>query len=110
MASAASATGSRAGASGSTPTSSTFAKGVTSGYVPLGGVIVGAARAGAVLGSPDAGVWRHGYTYSGHATATAAAHANLDIIEREGLLGRALELERELAEALGAARRARARE
>ena len=32
-----------------------------------------------------AGVWRHGYTYSGHATATAAAHANLDIIEREGL-------------------------
>jgi adenosylmethionine-8-amino-7-oxononanoate aminotransferase len=45
-------------------------------------------------------VWRHGYTYSGHATATAAAHANLDIMEREALLERALALESELADAL----------
>ncbi len=45
-------------------------------------------------------MWRHGYTYSGHATAAAAAHANLDIIERESLVARGLELESELAEAL----------
>jgi len=50
--------------------------------------------------SGDAGVWRHGYTYSGHATAAAAAHANLDIMERESLPARALELEREIDEAL----------
>ena len=77
----------------------TFAKGVTSGYVPLGGVIVG-PRVREPFWAEGAGVWRHGYTYSGHATATAAAHANLDLMEREGLLDRAVELERELADAL----------
>ncbi len=82
------------------PDAITFAKGITSGYVPLGGVIAGSRLRDAFWGA-DAGVWRHGYTYSGHATATAAAHPNLDILEREGLLGRALELERELADALG---------
>ncbi len=45
-------------------------------------------------------MWRHGYTYSGHAAACAAALANLDVIEREGLVEGANELERELAEAL----------
>jgi len=78
----------------------TFAKGITSGYVPLGGVIVAPRVREPFWGAPDAGVWRHGYTYSGHATATAAAHPNLDIIEREDLLGRALGLEAELADAL----------
>jgi adenosylmethionine-8-amino-7-oxononanoate aminotransferase len=77
----------------------TFAKGITSGYVPLGGVIVG-ARVSEPFWSGGAGMWRHGYTYSGHAAATAAAHPNLDIIEREGLCDRALELEVELTEAL----------
>ncbi len=81
------------------PDAITFAKGITSGYVPLGGVIAG-MRLRDAFWAADAGVWRHGYTYSGHATATAAAHPNLDILEREGLLGRALELERELADAL----------
>jgi adenosylmethionine-8-amino-7-oxononanoate aminotransferase len=76
-----------------------FAKGITSGYVPLGGVIVG-ARVAEPFWNGSAGVWRHGYTYSGHATATAAAHPNLDIMERERLPERALELERELTEAL----------
>ena len=87
----------------------TFAKAVTSGYVPLGGVIVGAARCGTPFWAEGVGPWRHGYTYSGHAVATAAAHANLDIIEREGLVARALELETELADGARAARRARAR-
>jgi adenosylmethionine-8-amino-7-oxononanoate aminotransferase len=50
--------------------------------------------------SKDAGLWRHGYTYAGHATVAAAALANLDIMEREDLPGRALALETELAAAL----------
>lgn len=78
----------------------TFAKGITSGYVPLGGVIVGRTVQEPFWQTGAAGVWRHGYTYSGHSTATAAAHANLDIMEREGLAARARELERELTEAL----------
>jgi putrescine aminotransferase len=78
----------------------TFAKGITSGYVPLGGVIVGRTVQEPFWQTGAAGVWRHGYTYSGHATATAAAHANLDIMEREELAARALELEGELTEAL----------
>ena len=77
----------------------TFAKGVTSGYLPLGGVIVG-GRVREPFWSPGAGVWRHGYTYSGHATATAAAHANLDVMEGESLPKRARGLEATLAAAL----------
>ncbi len=77
----------------------TFAKGITSGYLPLGGVIVG-ARVREPFWTAGAGVWRHGYTYSGHATATAVAHANLDILERERLPERARALETELADAL----------
>jgi putrescine---pyruvate transaminase len=77
----------------------TFAKGVTSGYVQLGGVIAG-RRVREPFWAEGAGVWRHGYTYSGHATAAATAHANLDIMERESLCERALRLEADLADAL----------
>ncbi|MDP9242741.1 MAG: aminotransferase class III-fold pyridoxal phosphate-dependent enzyme [Actinomycetota bacterium] len=77
----------------------TCAKGITSGYLPLGAVIV-APRVWEPFWADDAGMWRHGYTYTGHAAVAAAALANLDIIEREGLLQRAMELETELAEAL----------
>ena len=66
----------------------TFAKAVSSGYVPLGGVVVGAAVRAPLEADPGF-VLRHGFTYSGHATACAAAMANLDIIEREQLLQRA---------------------
>ena len=45
--------------------------------------------------------WRHGYTYSGHAASSAVALANLDIIEREGLLDEASRLETTLAARLG---------
>jgi putrescine---pyruvate transaminase len=77
----------------------TCAKGITSGYLPLGAVLA-SPRVWEPFWSPDAGMWRHGYTYSGHASVAAAAIANLDIIEREGLLERAKHLERELADAL----------
>jgi len=72
----------------------TFAKGVTSGYMPLGGVLVG-ERVRAPFWDDDVpgAVFRHGYTYSGHAGAAAAAMANLDIIEREGLVARVASLE-----------------
>jgi adenosylmethionine-8-amino-7-oxononanoate aminotransferase len=77
----------------------TFAKGVTSGYAPLGGVVV-APRVAEPFWTGEGAMWRHGYTYSGHAASCVAGLVNLDIIEREGLLPRALELESELMEAL----------
>ena len=65
----------------------TFAKAVTSGYIPLGGVIV-APSVHEVLAADPAFILRHGFTYSGHPTACAAGLACLDIIERESLLSR----------------------
>ena len=79
----------------------TFAKGITSGYVPLGGVVVG-TRVQEPFWRGDAGMFRHGYTYSGHATSCAVALANLDIIEREGLVERVKELEPVFADRLRA--------
>ena len=73
---------------GVTPDMITFAKGVTSGYQPLGGVITGAAVNGALVSDPSFFL-RTGYTYSGHATVCAAALKNLEIMEREQLLQRA---------------------
>jgi putrescine aminotransferase len=73
-----------------------FAKGVTSGYLPLGGVLVSGRVAEPFFGGPDAPVFRHGATYAGHATCCAAALANLDLLEREGLIARGRELESEL--------------
>ena len=77
----------------------TCAKGITSGYLPMGGVLV-APRVWGPFWAEGAGLWRHGYTYSGHAAVAAAALANLAIMEREDLPGRALQLEKDLAEAL----------
>jgi putrescine aminotransferase len=62
----------------------TFAKGVTSGYVPLGGVLVGARVAEVLI--EQGGDFNHGFTYSGHPVACAAALENLRIIEDEGLV------------------------
>lgn len=70
-----------------------FAKGVTSGYMPLGGVIVSDRIAEPFWGSEGAPAFRHGATYSGHPSCCAAALANLTIIEREGLLQRTLDNE-----------------
>ncbi|WP_193361588.1 aspartate aminotransferase family protein [Gordonia polyisoprenivorans] len=76
----------------------TTAKGLTSGYVPMGAVFIAPRIAEPFYAG---GVWwRHGYTYGGHAGAAAAAMANLDIIEREGLLAEATRLETDLATAL----------
>ncbi len=78
----------------------TFAKGVSSGYVPLGGILVGKRVRAPFWDDPVPGaVLRHGYTYSGHAAAAAAGLANLDILEREGLVARVRELEPKVAAA-----------
>jgi len=70
------------------------AKGLTSGYVPMGAVFV-SPRVAAPFYEGGAW-WRHGYTYGGHAGAAAAAMANLDIIEDEDLLTHASRLEASL--------------
>ena len=69
----------------------TTAKGLTSGYVPMGAVFVAPQIAEPFFAG---GVWwRHGYTYGGHAGAAAAALASLDIVERENLLDESKRLE-----------------
>jgi putrescine---pyruvate transaminase len=62
-----------------------FAKGVTSGYIPLGGIQITDAIRDAIWNAPEAESWMHGFTYSGHATACAVGLANIGIIERLGL-------------------------
>jgi putrescine aminotransferase len=64
----------------------TFAKGVTSGYIPLGGVMVGNRVAQVLI--EKGGEFNHGYTYSGHPSACAVALANLAVMEQEGLVER----------------------
>ena len=78
-----------------------FAKGVTSGYLPLGGVVISGRVAEPFFERPG-NVFRHGPTYSAHPTCCAAAMANLDIVKRENLLERGRELEGEIASALRA--------
>ncbi|GAA0590603.1 aspartate aminotransferase family protein [Virgibacillus siamensis] len=73
----------------------TFAKGVTSGYIPLGGVLV-SDPIHEVLKEMSEGTLFHGFTYSGHPTAAAVALKNIEILEQEGLV----ENSREMGEAL----------
>ena len=78
----------------------TVAKGLTSGYAPLSACLVSAPIVEILRDAP--GPLSHGYTYSGHPVAAAAALANLDIFAREGLVERAertgARLQRELRE------------
>jgi putrescine aminotransferase len=62
----------------------TFAKGVTSGYIPLGGVMVGERIARVLI--ERGGEFNHGYTYSGHPVACAVALANIWLIRELGLV------------------------
>ncbi|MCL6503543.1 MAG: aspartate aminotransferase family protein [Pirellulales bacterium] len=74
----------------------TFAKGITSGYFPLGGVGMSHAIAEALDSAADTSTWMHAFTYSAHPVGCAVALANLDILQREGLRERAAELGRRL--------------
>lgn len=78
-----------------------FAKAVTSGYQPLGGVLIG-TNVSAALEADTEFFLRHGYTYSGHAAVCAAALKNIEIIKREGLLERALHVGTRLSSGLKA--------
>lgn len=82
------------------PAMITFAKGVTSGYLPLGGVIVSEQVAAPFWREAGGPVFRHGPTYAAHATCCAAAIANLGLLAREGLIERGRELEGALLDAL----------
>jgi putrescine aminotransferase len=64
----------------------TFAKGVTSGYIPLGGVLVGDRVADVLI--RKGGEFQHGYTYSGHPVACAVALANIRLIREQRLVER----------------------
>ncbi len=82
----------------------TIAKGLTSAYAPLSGVILGERVYNAMeAGSAEAGVFPHGYTYSGHPISVAAANANLDILEREDLAANAASVGAYMLDALHAA-------
>jgi adenosylmethionine-8-amino-7-oxononanoate aminotransferase len=78
----------------------TFAKGITSGYFPMGGIGVSDKIAEAIDNAPDNETWMHAFTYSGHPTGCAVALANLAILEREGLLERAATLGKHLLRGL----------
>lgn len=67
----------------------TFAKGVTSGYLPLGGMMLSDEIAEVVNSVPQENRWMHACTYSGHPTCCAVALRNIEILEREGLVERA---------------------
>lgn len=83
---------------GISPDLITFAKGVSSGYVPLGGVIV-SDELWDELRDPShrPGVLMHGFTHSGHPVACAVGLANIEAIEREDLIARVDEMSRALA-------------
>ena len=73
---------------GVTPDLITFAKGATSGYQPMGGVLVSRGVSDTLEADEDF-VFMHGYTYSGHPAAAAAAIANIDLMVTEELVSRA---------------------
>lgn len=75
------------------------AKGLTSGYVPMGAVLVG-ERVSEPFWRRSGHLWRHGYTYSGHAGAAAAGMVNLDLIEQESLVEHVSALQLALTAAL----------
>jgi putrescine---pyruvate transaminase len=82
------------------PAMITFAKGVTSGYMPLGGVVVSGEIAAPFFEQPGGPMLRHGATYAGHPSVCAAGLATLEIYEREGIIPRGRELEGVLASLL----------
>jgi adenosylmethionine-8-amino-7-oxononanoate aminotransferase len=69
-----------------------FAKGITSGYVPLGGIGISDAINEVINGVPPAKRWMHAYTYSGHPTCCAVALINIEILQEEHLVERAASL------------------
>jgi putrescine---pyruvate transaminase len=80
-----------------------FAKGVSSGYLPLGGIMVSKAVKEAMDSVKPDDKWMHAYTYSGHPTCCAVGLKNVEIMERERLWERSAALGTRLHKALHAA-------
>src|SRR6266446_3780918 len=80
-----------------------FAKGVSSGYLPLGGIMVSKAVKEAMDTVKPEDKWMHAYTYSGHPTCCAVGLKNVEIMERERLAERSAALGTRLHKALHAA-------
>ncbi|MCX6050129.1 MAG: aminotransferase class III-fold pyridoxal phosphate-dependent enzyme, partial [Chloroflexi bacterium] len=79
-----------------------FAKGITSGYLPLGGIQISDEIRDVIMSAPPAERWMHAYTYSGHPTCCAVALTNLEVIENEGLVARAGQMGQRLLDGLKA--------
>ncbi|NWF65346.1 MAG: aspartate aminotransferase family protein [Chloroflexi bacterium] len=77
-----------------------FAKAITSGYAPLGGIQISDEIRETMESAADTEAYMHGYTYSGHAMACAVGLKNLEIMEREEFPKRARELGKRLLEGL----------
>lgn len=77
-----------------------FAKGITSGYLPLGGIQISDEIRDIIWGADPQETWNHGYTYSGHATTCAVAIKNLEILERENLVENAQKMGKRLRDGL----------
>ena len=89
---------------GVTPDLLTFAKGSTSGYAPLGGVLIREELAASLLSSPQAGAFTHGATWGGHPVSTAVAVANISAMRDENVLGNVRSLEPHFQSGLDAIR------
>jgi adenosylmethionine-8-amino-7-oxononanoate aminotransferase len=82
-----------------TPDIMTVAKGITSGYIPMGGAIVRKSVADSFVGGPQA-AFRHVITFGGHPVAAAASLKNIEIIETEGLVENSARMGRRLLDGL----------
>jgi adenosylmethionine-8-amino-7-oxononanoate aminotransferase len=74
-----------------------FAKGITSGYVPLGGIGVSDTIRDAINSVPPGKRWMHAFTYSGHPTCCAVALRNIRILQEEALVARSAEMGQQLS-------------
>ncbi len=81
-----------------------FAKGITSGYLPLGGIQVSDTIREVIVSAPPDQRWMHAYTYSGHPTCCAVGVKNLEILEREGVVERAAQMGQRLLDGLNTLR------
>lgn len=79
------------GLTGVCPDIITFAKGSTSGYAPLGGMIASSRLVEGLFGSPEGGSFTHGATWGGHPVSTAIAYANISAMREENVLGNVVE-------------------
>lgn len=84
---------------GVTPDMMTVAKGISSGYIPLGGVVI-SNKVHQVLKNKTEGTLFHGYTYSGHPVSSAVALKNIEIIENEKLVENSNNMGKELLKGL----------